>query len=171
MLEFLASEYRPMLQDALAFSVCLAAFRWGRGPERAIAAVWLVLFEGAARVNQYFFADGYRLTEVDIFLASADTLAGILFVVIALYANRNYPLCIAGVQILAIAAHLARGMIEAISPIAYAIMVIGPGWFQLIFFAAGLTRHILRERRFGRYRDWRNVPTAPPPMPLGARGN
>ncbi|MEE4152864.1 MAG: hypothetical protein V2I27_01765 [Erythrobacter sp.] len=171
MLELLASEFRPMLQTAFALLVCLAALLWGRGPERAIAITWLVLFEAALHLRPILFAEGFRVTGVDLLLASVDALAVVIFILIALNANRIYPLCIAAAQILAVAAHLARGMIEAISPIAYAIMVIGPGWFQLMFFAAGLARHITRERRFGRYRDWRIPPAVPSAVPLGARGS
>lgn len=170
MFELLTSEYRPLLQDALALSVCLAAFLWGRGPERILAAAWLVLFELAIYVNEFLTARSYRLTDVDLFLAGIDAVAACVFVLVALNANRNYPLYIAALQVLAITAHLARGMIEAISPIAYVIMVTGPGWLQLCVFAIGLSRHIRREKRFGRYRDWRVSHSMADPFPLGARG-
>ena len=58
-------------------------------------------------------------------------------------------------QVLIMAGHLARGMIEAIAPIAYATMVVAPGWIQLLILGAGVTRHILRKRKFGPYREWR----------------
>jgi hypothetical protein len=113
------------------------------------------LFEIAHGIRLIFAAAGYRLNDVDLFLATTDTFAAIIFIAIALFANRNYPLWIAAMQVLAMTAHLARGLAETISPIAYITMVVAPGWFQLLFLALGLLGHILRKRSHGEYRDWR----------------
>jgi len=166
-IELLASEFRPLLQDYLSWLLIFAAFVWGSGPERAAAAVWLLAFKFLGLIDEQMTGSGNLLTDVDLFLASKDVIAGLLWITIALYANRNYTLWIAGVQIIAMTAHLVRGAIEGISPIAYAVLVATPGWLQLAFLAAGLTRHILRKRKYGRYRDWRNVELAPPHSPLG----
>jgi len=155
MLELLASDYRPIAQDILAYSLCLIAFIWGAGPERVIATTWLVLFEFSYLIYDYFWRDSLQLTQIDTFLAFTDVAAGFAFLAIALNANRNYPLFIAAMQLLAISSHLSRGLIESISPIAYIVMALAPGWLQLIIFAAGLTRHIQRKRRYGTYRSWR----------------
>lgn len=155
MLELLASDYRSYTQDVLAFTLCLAAIVWGSGPERVVAVTWLVLFEGANRIYRFVLGEDYRLTDIDLFLASSDILAGVIWIALALYANRNYTLWIAAMQVLAMTAHVARGLVESISPIAYAAMAIAPGWFQLIFLGIGLTRHVQRKRKFGPYRDWR----------------
>ncbi len=157
MLELLASEYRAITQDILAWSICSAALLWGGGPERAVAVTWLVLFEVTGWIYNLVLGAGVLLTDVDYFLATIDVLAAAIWITIALYANRNYTLWIAGMQVLAMTAHLARGLAETISPIAYITMVVAPGWFQLIFLAIGLIRHISRKRRFGEYRDWRLV--------------
>lgn len=164
MLELLASENRAFVQDLLAWSVCIAALIWGAGPERIIALVWLILFEG---VIGFLLSDvvGYRYGEIDVVVASIDLCAGIAWIAVALYANRNYPLCIAAMQLLAMTSHLAKGLVETVSPIAYAFMAVAPSWFVLGFFAAGLVRHVLRKRRYGSYRDWRVVRT-----PLGGTG-
>ncbi len=163
MLELLASDYRSDIQDVLAFVLILVAFIWGGWPERAVAATWLICFEVAVRVKSYFWEDSRQLLEVDVFLASTDIVAGVFWIGIALYANRNYTLWIAAMQILAMSAHVARGLAESISPIGYTVMVVAPGWFQLIFLGIGLTRHILRKRKYGPYRDWRTVKNRPVP--------
>ncbi len=157
MLELLASDYRASAQDILAYAICIVALIWGGGPERAVAVSWLILFEFAIGLYRNVLGAEYRLTEVDLFLASTDILAAIVWIAVALYANRNYPMWIAGMQLLAMTAHVARGLVEAISPIAYIAMVIAPGWVQLVIFGIGLTRHILRKRKHGPYRDWRIV--------------
>ncbi len=155
MLELLASDYRPLIQDVLAFSICFAAFIWGAWPERAMAAVWFVVLELSLWMHSIAWGSTFQFTDTDLFLASTDICAGILWILVALNANRNYPMVIAALQVLVVAAHLVRGLVDAISPISYAVMVTAPGWLQLIVLAIGLGRHVGRNRRYGPYREWR----------------
>lgn len=155
MLDAFLIEYRSNVQDIVAITVCAAAIIWGGGPERAVAATWLIVFEVAGRVQDWIYGDGVQLTGVDWFVASSDAVAGILMIGIALYANRNYTLLIAAMQVLAVTAHLARGLAEPIAPIAYAVMFIVPGWAQLALLGVGLVRHLQRRGMHGHYRDWR----------------
>jgi len=158
MFELLFSDdYRPIVQDMLAFGLCLAAFIWGGGPEKAVAATWIIVFEVFGRIHRMIFG-GYVLFDVDPFLAGKDIAAGAIWLGIALYANRNWTLWVAGTQLLAIGAHVARAVADAVSPIAYATMVIAPGWVQLFLLAGGLVRHVLRTRQHGSYRSWRTGP-------------
>lgn len=151
------AETRGFVQNILAFFVCGAALIWGGTPERIIAATWIVLFEFAGWLFRSLSGDSFQLLSVDFVSASTDFIAGVIWIGVALYANRNYPLWIAGMQVLAMTAHLARGVSDLISPIAYASMFLVPGWLQLIILAIGLTRHIRRKRKYGPYRDWRIV--------------
>lgn len=146
---------RGEIQNFVAITMCVAALIWGGGPERIVAAAWLVVFEFAGVVQNWIFGDGVQLSEVDWFVASTDVIAGIIFIGVALYANRNYTLWIAAMQVLAVTAHLARGIADLIAPIAYAVMFIAPGWVQLFLLGAGVLRHVLRKRKHGDYRDWR----------------
>lgn len=155
MLELLFSDYRPYMQDALAWILCCAALVWGGGPERIVAATWLILFELGTMLYKVIFGEMRQLETVDWYFASIDLVAATIWISVALYANRNYTLWIAAMQLLAVTAHLSRGMVEVISPVTYAAMVIAPGWLQLLFLALGVSRHIARKRRFGDYRDWR----------------
>lgn len=155
MLELLVSDLRPFAQDALALLVCIAALVWGAGPERVIALVWLVMFEIIASGYLIAFGNYYVLTDVDPFLAGLDIGAGLAWIAVALNANRMYPMLIAALQLLAISAHLVRGLIETIAPVAYALMVVAPSWLQLIVLAIGVVRHVRRRKRYGTYREWR----------------
>ncbi len=155
MYELFLSEYRTYAQDVLAFSLCGAALLWGGGPERVVAVTWLVVFEFGGRLYRGVTGYGIQLVEVDVWMATADFLAGIIWISIALYANRNYIFWIAAMQLLAMTAHVARGVAEAVSPVAYAVMVALPGWLQLLFLMIGLAMHIARKRKHGDYRDWR----------------
>jgi len=155
LIELLASEYRTLLQVYLSWGLILAAFIWGGGPERAVAAVWLICFKFMGWFRDQFFGEGIQVVNVDLYWALSDVLAGLIWVTVALYANRNYTLWIAGLQLLAMSAHIAKALAEAVSPIGYVVMVVAPGWFQLFLLAAGLIRHVQRKRKYGPYRDWR----------------
>ena len=155
MLELIFSEYRPFAQDILTVLVCIGAFVWGGAPERIVAATWLLVFEFPGRIYRAFVSDGLQLADIDAFLATTDVVAGIVWIAVALYANRNYTLFIAGMQVLAMTAHVARGLADAISPVAYMTMVVAPGWFQLIFLGFGVIFHARRKKKYGEYRDWR----------------
>lgn len=172
MIEILTDgDVRGTLQTMFAILVCGAAFFLGGKPERIIAATWLICFDGLPWLKAWWTGESMQLVGVDPFAAAMDLLAGAIFVAVALYANRNYPLWIAGMQLMAITAHMARGFSEIISPIAYTVLVVVPGWFQLVFLAIGLFRHIRREQLYGRYRDWRVVGGRPPTnLPLGTPG-
>ena len=157
MLELLASDYRSLAQDLLAITICVAAMIWGGWPERAVAVTWMVVFEfGRFLYRDVLGVSTVQLLGVDSFLISADLIAGIAWITIALYANRNYTLWIAGLQILAIFAHLARFMSDQVAPLTYLVMIVAPGWLQLSVLGVGLVRHIKRKRIYGPYRDWRS---------------
>ena len=158
MLALLFSEYRPFLQEIVAWTVCCAALLWGGSPERIVAATWLVLFELGEMLYVELFGEARQLETIDWYFASVDFLAAVILITIAIYANRNYTLWIAAMQLLSFVAHISRGLIDAISPITYAIMVIAPGWLLLLFLAAGLIRHVRRRRKYGSYRAWRASP-------------
>ena len=158
MLDLIFSDYRPYVQDVVAWTLCCAALIWGAGPERIVPVTWLTLFELGEILHREVFGLSRQLEGIDWYFASIDLVAGAIWIGTALYANRNYTLWIAAMQLLAIVAHVSRGMIDVITPIAYAVMVIAPGWLQLLFLAIGLTRHIQRRRKHGKYRDWRFIP-------------
>lgn len=149
------SESRAFIQNILVYALMAVALLWGAGPERAAIGIWWGFFELPSLVYRHMLGYDVRVTDIDYFMASIDVTAGALWIVLALYANRNYTLWIAGVQLLAIGSHAARGMVEAISPIGYLFLVIVPGWLQLCIISIGFARHILRKRKYGKYRDWR----------------
>ena len=153
----LASDTRAWFQDVLVYGLCVIAILWGAGPERAAIAIWWTCLELPDLAYRYVLGMDVLLTGVDGYLAAKDLAAGLLWIVLALYANRNYTLWIAGTQLLAMGSHVARGLVESISPIAYIFMVVAPGWIQLALMVVGFSRHILRRRKYGVYRDWRVI--------------
>lgn len=148
-------EYRVEAQRIASVLVALAAWRWGGAPERASAFTFLILFILPSTFFEFFEGGPLIFSGGGLLSIGIDTAALAVFMLIALYANRNYALWIAGFQLVAMAAHMVWGMVDAVSPLAFAILVIGPSYFQLLLMTVGLVRHIRRKKRHGEYRDWR----------------
>jgi hypothetical protein len=157
MLEWLefSNTYRAPAQHLVSILLAGAIWRWGGAPERWLIAIFL-----ATMVLPMYVLWGldpppeWQGVAARVY-TMLDLLAAVLFVAVALNANRNYPLWIAGFQLVAVGAHVVRVMVESAAPLAYAILIIGPSYCQLLVLAVGFVRHVLRERRFGPYRAWR----------------
>jgi len=98
--------------------------------------------------------DRISLFAISYWHAFVDLSTCLAMVAIAAKANRTYTLWMAGFQIVALAAHAARAVSEAITPIAYVILYSGPSYFQTIILSLGLWFHYRRVKRHGSYRSW-----------------
>lgn len=150
--------YRGELQLVFGTALCIAMLRWGGGPERGIAVIWLFGVNGLDLLYHAISEATFQFAEVDTAHAIMDAIWTVAFVVVAIYANRLYPLCIAAFQLLAATSHVARELAEAITPIAYAVMAFAPSWGILTTMISGFYLHIKRQRKFGAYRSWRGIP-------------
>lgn len=147
----------------------VAALRWGAGPER-ICATALVLMTTADPVYHALLGRGTIYASVDVGHLVIDSLVAVVFVGVALQANRVYPLWLSGFQLLSVVSHFAREMSGTIAKLAYALMNYVPYYLILLILAAGIWRHSKRWKRYGPYRSWRtsSVPspaTLPSPPP------
>lgn len=154
MLEFL-NTYRVDAQHIASVFLALAVWRWGGGPER-----WLTGIFVATMVVPVYLLKGVGMGVPTVgthawvyFVIDLVAMAG--FAAVALNANRNYPLWVAGFQLVAVGAHMIKGMVNGVSLLALVILIVGPSYCQLLVLIAGFVSHIRRERRFGTYRDWR----------------
>ncbi len=158
---FYYNAYRVPAQHCVAILLTGAAWRWGGAPER-----WLTATFTATMVVPIYFLWWFNPERSDAhpFMTMhmpLDVIAAVLFVGIALNANRNYPLWVAGFQVVALGAHLVDLVADGVSTLALAILISGPAYCQLLLLIAGFVRHVRREQRFGHYRDWRvAMPTA-----------
>lgn len=153
-----------VLHIASAVLALAIAFR-GAAPERWLIGVFIATmilpFYGARWLDIGNLAFGpYSWAYVGI-----DLLATAGFVAIALNANRNYPLWVAGFQLVSVGAHAVRGLADMVSPFAYMVLAVGPSYCQLLLIGAGFIRHRQRERRFGSYREWRVTRVRAPLFP------
>lgn len=155
MLLYLFNEHRSDVQHIASVLLALAIWRWGSGPERWLIGLFIAamvippnLFELLSLGNLAFGPYAWIWICIDAF-------ATVAFCAVAVNANRNYPLWIAGFQLVAMGAHAVRGLADAVSPFAYVVLSAGPAYCQLVLIFGGFLRHVRRERRFGPYREWR----------------
>lgn len=157
LLDFL-NAYRVSAQHIASLLLAAAIWRWGGAPERWLISIFLATMVVPIYVIDWMAPGPAESGPLAPFVFLLDLAAAMLFVAIALNANRNYPLWIAAFQMVAVVAHLVKAMVDSISPLAFAILVIGPSYCQLLLIFGGFGRHWLRERRFGPYREWRLTP-------------
>lgn len=153
---------RAVVQQVLVLLLFLLSCWKGGGPERACSSVLLamvvaqLLFRKVAGFSQDF-------SGMDLWSFALDSFGLVVFVAVALKANRFYPLALAAAQLVAFSSHLASWLVEPVTSLAYYLLYAMPFWFQILILAGGLGRHAYRSTALGRYRDWRPVP------PLNAR--
>jgi hypothetical protein len=155
MLLELFNTYRGDAQHLSALLLAVAIWRWGAAPERWLIALFILTMIVPNKLFEWFDLGNLFVGSYGWVYIALDILAGLGFVAVALKANRNYPLWVAGFQLVAVSAHAVKGMVDAVSPLAYLILATGPSYCQLLLIFAGFVRHIMRERRFGQYRAWR----------------
>lgn len=155
MLLDLLNLYRVEVLHIASAVLALAIWRWGASPERWLIGVYIATMVAPFYVSQWMGLGSIAFGPYSWAFVVIDLLAAVGFVAIALNANRNYPLWVAGFQLVSVGAHAVRGMGDMVSPFAYIVLAVGPSYCQLLLIGAGFIRHARRERRFGSYRDWR----------------
>ncbi len=102
-------------------------------------------------------ADEMSLTRFQPGLFLIDWAQLVLFLLIALRANRLYPLVIAAAQIITVVAHLLRLGVIDMHPRTYAVLIIAPDIVQIAALMAGTAWHAHRLGRIGTYPSWRQA--------------
>ena len=145
---------RAFTQYALIALFTAYAFWRGAGPERIAGAI----MSGMVIVDVLYhliFPKGGIYDEVDLGHLFNDTWVLIAFALLAIRANRIYPIWMLAAQLIAMTSHLNREVSLEIAEIVYAIMIRVPSYIQLIAFGIGLVAHRRRVLRYGTYRSWR----------------
>jgi len=154
----LTFEFRWLLQLFLIILTCAAMLRWGGGPERALA--WGV--SGLIVVDRFYHAIwgnavwGNEWTE--LYHTLQDGTLACVFLLIALYANRTYPMFIAAFQLISLIGHFLPFISGSISKLTTAIVIVAPAWGILFTMMVGFAFYQRRLRQTGPIRDWRDLP-------------
>ncbi|MBU7580537.1 MAG: hypothetical protein KAF27_08700 [Porphyrobacter sp.] len=154
LLDFL-NAYRAPAQHIASLLLLAMAWRWGGGPERWLTTTFVGTMVLPVYLTRWLTDAPLGVSPFSGYYTMIDVVAAGLFVGVALNANRNYPLWVAGFQIVALGAHMVHAIPNSASPLGIAILVIGPSYCQLLLLGTGFIRHVQRQRRFGPYREWR----------------
>ena len=128
----------------LLLDLLVACFAWRRGgaPERCVATIFL-LAGVATAVAPLDSHPGYQVINHLILWIDLLTLLGIT--IVALFADRFWPIWIAALQLLAVASHGVRGYNPDLLPVVYWQMSTKVAYPMLVILAAGVYRH--QQRR------------------------
>ena len=160
-----------LLQYGAILALAGFAFWRGAGPEKiANATMATVLLADLA--YHALFASHRTYSSIDVPHLAIDMIGFVGFGILAMRANRIYPLCLLGAQIFVMIVHFDRELVEGMLPRAYAFMIRMPSYLQVATLAIGLALHIRREMKYGAYRSWRTsssrfwaIRTMPPRPP------
>ncbi|MBX7489834.1 hypothetical protein K3177_15100 [Qipengyuania sp. GH25] len=148
------------VQHILLVLLAVAAWRYGAAPERLCTAILMGILWLGDVGNHWLFDTSPRFTAVETGHLVLDLTAFAGLLVIAVMANRLYPLWLAGLQGLVVLTHFAQGL-TASAPLADSILSIAPFYGLIAILAGGIFAHRRRKRQFGSYAVWTiHPPTA-----------
>ncbi|WP_230481357.1 hypothetical protein [Sphingomonas sp. Leaf21] len=132
-------------------AVCLYALLLGGRPERWIAvmllaaslATWLVPFDPSTSFRS-----------VDMLTLGIDLTLMIGLIVVAMRANRFWPVWLAALHLLALGIHGVRGLDSDLMPWMYAAAAGKLAYPMILILALGVMRHRRRLALYGRDPDW-----------------
>ena len=136
---------------ALLLAVCIYAFAFGGGPERLGAAAYAL----ACIASHFVFsapATKFRSVETGVFLI--DVLVFLVFAVLAVRANRFWPIWVSALLGLGVLAHLARWAGPDTMPWAYQLVMSIWSYPILAIIAIGTFNHRRRLARLGTDISW-----------------
>jgi hypothetical protein len=149
---------------ALLLCSCAYAFVAGGTPERiGTTAYALSCFATLLVLSAWPF----RFQSIEVGALVVDILIFVTFVVLALRANRYWPIWVSGLLGLGVLGHLARWAGPDVIPWAYAVILSIWSYPILAIMALGTFNHQRRLRLRGSDRSWssssaRSAPPAPP---------
>lgn len=144
-----------IINFVLVGALSAAVLRWGAGPERICMTTLFAVTFGDP-VYHYLVERAPIYGSVDIGHLVIDVGVAVVFVAVALRANRVYPLWLAAFQLVSVLSHFAREVTDSFPKLAYGLMTYGPFYIILAIMTGGLIFHAKRTKYLGPYRSWRS---------------
>jgi hypothetical protein len=135
----------------LMLGCCGYAFLRGGAPERIGAGIYGL---GTALTVVAGWESSHRFASLEVGILIVDFAAFVAFVVLALRADRFWPLWVAALQLLASAGHVAKLVDPDMNRWAYAFLLAAGSYPTLLLIALGTWRHQQRLKKFGADRSW-----------------
>lgn len=136
---------------AFLFVCCLYAFVAGGAPERLGAAVYAL---GCLASHLAYSAPPIKFRSVETGVLIVDVLAFVAFILLALRANRFWPIWVSALIGLGVLAHPARWAGPDAVPWAYQVMLSIWSYPSLALIAIGTFNHRRRLARLGADPSW-----------------
>jgi hypothetical protein len=148
---------------ALLVGCCGYAFWRGGAPERIGAA----LYAGASVLTRIATsASGLHFRSIEIGVLTIDTLLVLAFLVLALRAERFWPIWVTALQAIGVIGHAAKLASPGVIPWAYAFVLSIWSYPILLLLCIGTYRHQQRLKRSGVDKSWTSSsPSYPPKTP------
>lgn len=143
---------RIALYATLWFIASGYAILRGGEPERAGAACLLWLSAGIFIFRPFVALDLFALDKGAV-IVDATALAALL--VLALKANRTWPIWACSAQVVAVTAHLIRYLDLHEAPMAYALMFRAPSYLQCVVLIIGTRMYQLALQKGDSCSSWR----------------
>ena len=143
---------RLIVFNVLLFGCFFYALLKGGGPEKAAATIFVVgsLLTPALATAQ--FSNRFSSVETGIF--AVDLIGLIALLLVALFAERYWPIWVAALQAISTAAHAVRLADPTVIRWAYAFALAFWGYPILLLIIAGTWRHQKRLRLYGVDKSW-----------------
>lgn len=132
----------------------------GGGPERAIAMAYIIASAGSLSLGFLHMPGGFESVPIRLF--AVDTLLLFGLTIIAIRANRWWPIPAAGCQLVAVLVHASKELHPAMVPTGYALLTTIWSWPMVALLALGTWAHRQRLARGIIVPDWK--PSFVPPQ-------
>lgn len=142
---------RLIVFNLLLFGCFVYALLRGGGPEKAAATILTV----GSLITPIFGSDfSVRFSSVEVGVVGVDTVVLAALLLVALYAERYWPLWVVALHIVGMAAHGVRMVDPAIMRWAYGFAIAFWSYPMLLLIIFGTWRHQQRLARFGADKSW-----------------
>ncbi|MEA3036635.1 MAG: hypothetical protein QOH04_2407 [Sphingomonadales bacterium] len=140
-----------LIYDGLVFACWLYAMLRGGAPERIGASI---LFFGSALTYAAVSGPAVRFASVEAGVFAVDVAALLGFLIVALCAERFWPLWITALQIIGTAGHAVKLVDPQVLRWGYAFALAFWSYPMLVLLTAATWRHQKRLRLYGVDRSW-----------------
>ena len=138
----------------LFFAIVVTFAIWrGGGPERTTAFAYILALAGSASVGIIDMPGAFGVVPMTVFIV--DMILLVALCLIAIRANRWWPIPAAGCQLIAVLAHAGKLLDPTMIPDGYAFLVTIWSWPMVLLLGLGTRAHRRRLRDGAIVPDWK----------------